>query len=180
MDMHAVYTARTIEVGECIEWQGRMLKSQAAQPNTPVAQTTAKGKSVHIIVARWVWEQEHGPIPPGTMIYRTCCNNRCVRGKHLAAGTLADVKAARRAAGQTRHKPSTKAAIQTGARKRPSTINTVEQARLVRDLVAAGKQDIEIAAETGVRPSTVKDIRLGRGWRECAPGSSVFNFKGVF
>lgn len=180
MDIAAVYAARTIEIGDCREWQGRMLKSQAEQPNTPVIQTTVNGKSLHIIVARWVWEQEHGPIPPGQMIYRTCCNNRCVRGKHLAAGTLADVKAARKAAGQTRHKPSTKAAIQTGARKRSGTVNTVEQARLVRDLVAAGKHDIEIAAETGVRLASVKDIRLGRGWRESAPGASVFNFKGVF
>lgn len=34
-------------------------------------------------VHRWVWSQNHGPIPPGAAVVRTCGNPLCVRPKHM-------------------------------------------------------------------------------------------------
>ena len=36
-----------------------------------------------VSVHRWVWELNHGPIPHGFMVGRTCGNRMCVKPSHL-------------------------------------------------------------------------------------------------
>ena len=174
-EIKAFIAARTVEVGDCLEWQGKMGRGSAKFPNTPIIPTRRDDKSMNLVVARLVWEAEHGPIPAGKLIYRACCNNYCVESAHLKCGTLADVKRARRAAGLTGHSPATIAAMTKGARSRAGIKNSVEKARAVRDLFAQGLHDNQIAEQTGVSRSVVSDIRRGRAWQEQCAGASVFN-----
>jgi hypothetical protein len=177
MSFAAEIAALTIEVGDCLEWQGKMGRGSSAMPNAPQIGKRVDGKSVNLLVTRLVWTAAHGPIPDGKKVYRTCCNNYCVALPHLALGTLADVKKARRAAGMTAHSPSALAALTKGARARSTTKNSIEKAREVRDLVAEGLHDSVISERTGVSRTVVSDIRLGRAWQEQCTGASVFNLR---
>lgn len=174
-EIRAIIASRSIEVGDCLEWQGKMGRGSAKSPNTPIIATRDGARKVNLIVPRLVWESEHGPIPSGKLIYRSCCNNYCIAGVHLKCGTLADVKRVRRAAGLTAHTPSTRAALTRGARSRANIVNDMDKARAVRALVADGLHDDEIAEQTGVGRSMVSDIRRGRAWKEQCAGASVFN-----
>lgn len=175
-DYTALIAARSAEVGECVEWLGKMGRGSAKSKNTPIIPTRIDGKSVNLVVARLVWAAENGPIPAGKLIYRACCNNLCIAGAHLKCGTLADVKRVRCKAGLTGHSPSTIAALTKGARNRVNVVNTIEKARAVRQLVAEGLHDDQIAEQTGVRRSMVSDIRRGKAWQEQCAGASVFSF----
>lgn len=174
-EIKAMVADRTVEVGDCVEWQGKMGRGSAKFPNTPIIATRRDGKAVNLVVARLVYESVHGAIPAGKLVYRACCNNLCVAAAHLKAGTLADVKRARRAAGLTAHSPAVIAALTKGARSRVNVVNTMEKARAVRTLVAEGLPDDAIAARTGVGRAMVSDIRRGRAWQEQCHGASVFN-----
>lgn len=175
----AEIAAKSVEVGECVEWLGKMGSGSAKFANTPLLGTRKDGRSVNLIVARLVYEAERGPIPSGKLVYRSCCNNRCIAAAHLRLGTLADVKRVRRAAGLTSHTPSTRAALTRGARSRVNVVNDMEKARAVRALVAAGLHDEQIAEQTGVRRCMVSDIRRGKAWQEQCAGASVFNLAGA-
>lgn len=171
----AEIAAKSVEVGECVEWLGKMGSGSAKGANTPLLGTRRDGRSVNLIVARLVYEAERGPIPAGKLVYRSCCNNRCIAAVHLRLGTLADIKRVRRAAGLTSHTPATRVALTRGARSRANVVNDMEKARAVRALVAEGMPDDAIAARTGVGRAMVSDIRRGRAWQEQCHGASVFN-----
>lgn len=175
IEIAALIATNSIEVGDCVEWQGYMGTGSAALPNTPIIPTHVDGKRKNIIVARYEWAEVNGPIPDGKMIYRKCCNNYCIARDHLKVGTLTDVKRVRKAAGHTAHSPATKATMTRLARSRASNVNTIEDARAVRSLVADGASDEQIAEQTSVSIRMVAEIRRGTAWREQCHGASVFN-----
>jgi hypothetical protein len=156
--------ARVVEIGECIEWQGKF----ACKGATPVVPffNREKRRTDNASVPRLIWERDHGPIPAGKLVYRTCCNNACVR--HLACGTRKDAMRARRKAGTTAHAPTTRITLTLAARRRANVSNSIEKARQVRQLAAASVKTDEIAQRTGVHPTMVAEIRQGRCWLEIA------------
>lgn len=170
-----VVAAKSIEVGDCLEWQGAMGCSGSA--SQPIIKTRRDGKPIEIYVARKVWELNRGPIPAGRIVYRSCCNNRCVGIDHLRLGRRGDAMRARKRLGLSKHSPSTIAALTVGIRKGPNVKYTIEAAREVRRLAANGLGTGEISAATGVHPDMVSDIRRGRAWRETAPVGSVFSWR---
>jgi hypothetical protein len=171
--------AQSVEVGECLEWQGPFGTGGTRQ--TPVIRQydPDKGYCTKSIVARLVYELTKGPIPEGKLVYRACCNHACVGAHHLKVGTLADKCAAYKKAGKTKHAPSTVAAITRGSRSRSNIKNSMEKARQVRLMVSQGKRDDEIAGLVDMHPEMVADIRRGRSWRESVTASSIFNMGGA-
>lgn len=156
--------AQAVEVGECLEWQGFF----ACKGVTPVvkARNMEKGQTENHSVPRLVWERAHGPIPAGKLIYRTCCNCNCVLLEHLAMGTRKDMFRARRKQGVNVHKQATILSITVAARRRASTKYSMDKAREVRSLKAAGLRHVDIAAQSGVSLAMVDDMVSGKSWRE--------------
>ena len=154
---------KAIEVGECLEWQGAF----GCKGATPIVKVRMPGKrhSSNVAVCREIWEAKNGPVPEGKLIYRKCCNNRCVNEEHLAAGTRQQWINNRKKFGQTKHKQTTKLKMTVAARQRANTVNTLEKAREVRALRGAMSQR-EIARLTGVSEAMVSDICGGSAWKE--------------
>lgn len=153
-----------VEVGGCLEWQGKFTCKGA----TPVvaAYDIESCRTENTAVPRMLWEAKNGQVPPGKLVFRTCCNRACVLEDHLACGTRKDWAKARKKAGATKHKPATLIALTLAARRRADIVNTMDKARAVRSLKAAGARVADIAAQTGVHPTMVAEIGQGRSWRE--------------
>lgn len=156
--------AKAVEVGDCLEWQGYM----ANHGTQPAIKMRLEGRrhTSNIPVPRLIWEAANGPLGPGRVVYRKCCNNSCVLLEHIAVGTRADWAKARKRAGVTKHKTATVIAITLSARRRPATLNSPELAAEVRQLRAAGVKRSAIAELTGVSPAMVAEISCGSAWRD--------------
>lgn len=161
-DLVARGMAEAVEVGDCLEWQGKMGNGKVV----PVVQSReGRTYSTDHSVPRALWEAKNGPIPEGMILYRKCCNNACVEMKHFAVGTRAEWVANRKKKGLTKHTAAHVAALTQGARKRAYTRNSLEKAREVRSLVGEHTYQ-EIAQQTGVSKAMVQDIAQGRAWKD--------------
>lgn len=160
--------AQAAEVGDCLEWQGPF----SCKGVTPCvkAKDPAKDPSTrrtdNFAVPRLLWAAANGPIPKGKLIYRTCCNNACVCMDHLRCGSRAEWARARKRAGTSKHSATALLHLTLAARRRANIFNTIEKAREVRSLAAVGLKTPQIAAQTGVHPEMVYEIRRGDAWRE--------------
>lgn len=163
--------ADAIEVGDCLEWQGSFM----CEGKTPIvkARNAETGQTQNLSVPRLLWERDHGPIPEGKLVYRHCCNNACVIDEHLRCGTRKDWAKARKRAGTNKHSAVAKLHLTLAARRRADVTGSMEKAREVRSLKAAGLRIADIAAATGVSPYMVEDIARGKSWREL--GASPFS-----
>lgn len=172
-DYSAIIAARTVEVGDCLEWTGRF--GVGGTSCVPIIKTRICGKATNVIVPRAVWEAANGPIPAGRIVYRHCCNDRCVRLEHLKCGKRGDQLRRRAALGLAGHMPSTRAAITRAARRNGKYSEA--QAAEVRALAAVGVRDDQISAATGVGLAMVADIRRGRAWATGVQAASVFAWR---
>jgi hypothetical protein len=163
--------AQCVEEGECLLWPGAMgVGTNRANPI--VKGILASGKANNLPVRRMVWEHRHGPVPAGKVVYRTCCQNRCLF--HLEAGPPGAPIRQRKKAGLSAHSPSARAALTSGARGRANAVNTPAQEHEVKRLVSEGLSNIEIFRLTGVSAAMVCKIRSGKCWATTVQGSSVF------
>ena len=156
--------AQTIEVGDCLEWQGEFM-CHGVTPSV-MARNTIKERTDNYSVPRELWIAAYGEIPAGRLVYRNCCNNACVLLDHLSIGTRKECGAVRRKAGTAKHNMATKLAITMAARNRAVTVNSMGKAREVRDLRAGKTSHADIALMTGVSSAMVSDICQGRRWVE--------------
>jgi hypothetical protein len=155
------------EVGDCLEWQGSMDHGK-----TPVVKTREfrNGRDVvlNITVGKLIWTKKNGPLKPGQIVYRKCCNNACVCEAHLAAGTHADKMSARKKAGATKHSTASVIKQTIAARAREQTKYSIDKAREVRSLLSEGLSQKEVSEQTGVSLDMVRQIGNGRSWRDTA------------
>lgn len=153
------------EVGNCLEWQGYM-----EHKTTPAIKTREirNGREivVNYMVAKLLWTKKNGPLKPGQIVYRTCCNNACVLDDHIKAGTRADLMAARKKAGVTKHSTATVIKQTMAARAREHTKYTMDQAREVRSLLSEGLTHQQVSDRTGVSMDMVRQMGSGRSWRD--------------
>ena len=116
------------------------------------------------LVHRWIWEQIHGPIPPGMVVMHRCDNPPCFRLDHLQLGTqkqnVADMIAKERQ-NFTRdhsHLAKYKGELASGAKL------TEAQVGVIRELIAEGLTRAEIGRRFGVHATTILRIANGKGW----------------
>jgi hypothetical protein len=173
VDWPAYVSERTVEVGECLEWTGRY--GCGSTSCVPTIKTRHAGLAVNLIVPRLAWLHLHDEIPNGRIVYRHCCNDRCVGC--LRIGRRGDQLRRRKALGLAAHMQSTRVALTRAARSRRTTKYSASQAAAVRELAALGVPDPLIVFATDVGPAMVADIRTGRAWTERAPAASVFAWR---
>jgi hypothetical protein len=160
----AIGMANAQEVGDCLEWQGTF-SNKGTQPTVKYRSGT-KTFSENLSVPKMLWERENGPVPEGKIVFRKCCNNACVLQAHIVVGTRKEWQKARKRAGATKHSPATIISLTIAARNRETTLNSTQRAQAVRELLAAGKKQEDVVAETGVSIHMVKDIGRNRSWRD--------------
>jgi len=164
-----------VEVGDCHEWTGSIDK---AKHNVgPIVSGRFNDERYKLTVPRLVWLAAGRPIPKGHTVYRTCCNRLCVALDHLACGPRGSALRHRGRVGLAKHMPSTIANLTRAARARPTTKYSLELARQVRELVAAGVSRADVAVQLNMTRCMVDEIARGDTWRESAPASSAFTWR---
>ena len=168
----AEITAQCVEVGDCLEWQGMMAGAGSGRRRSQPIYKRWNGRyNDSVSICREVWTIKRGPIPPGKIVYRTCCNDRCL--KCLAVGDPGAAHRLRKKLGLAAHTPAARAAITSGSRARSTAKYSIEIARNVRALAAEGLKNAEIVARTGLPLHAVSDMKT-RSWQDTSHASSVF------
>lgn len=165
-----------VEEGDCLMWQGPMGSGQRNKSQPVVRQYSAEKRyGERLAVRRLLWEAEHGPIPPGQIIYCTCGAHRCCG--HLAIGKRGAAHTCRAKLGLAVKTPAARAGAARGARKGANAKYSMEQARVVRELAAEGIPIPLICWAADVSESAASDMRSGRSWREQLGPASVFDWR---
>jgi hypothetical protein len=154
--------ARCVEEGECWMW---------AQGLNGAGHPVARHAGTSILVRRRAYELHHGRVPDGRShgLRMTCRNTRCVNPSHIEAVTRS--RLIREA------KPRAAEHYMTFVRARVAQGTTKLGFAAARAIRADLRSCIVVAAEYGVSPSLVTQIRRGEVWRDALPNSSVFHFR---
>lgn len=165
-----------VAIGECHEWTGPYAKVGRASTHTPRVRRRVDGKDRYINIPRLIWEKAHGPVRDGYIVYRTCCNHRCVKLQHLAAAPLGQHLKKYGQAGKL--KKSLMAWIKQVAKTREKSNCTPELAAKIREIRAAGGTRKEAEQATGLGKEQVKNIWYGSRWSQPTDQASatVFSF----
>jgi hypothetical protein len=98
-----------------------------------------------------------GPIPSGMMVCHKCDNPPCCNPDHLFLGT---------------HQENMADKMQKERQARGSGIGVAKliesQVLEIRDRLAAGERQVNVAARFGITQANVSIIKLKRGWRHMA------------
>lgn len=141
----AQYTVR--RPSGCLEWIGSNVDGYGQ----------TRINDINYLVHRKVYEEAHGPIPPGIEIMHKCDNPPCCELSHLVAGTHAGnmqdmLRKGRRGPGGVKGQRHHAAAL------------TEEQVELIR-LQKGEKLQRELAEEFGVSRRQIGKILDGSSWR---------------
>lgn len=99
-----------------------------------------------------------GEIPEGLFVLHRCDNPSCINPDHLFLGTHAENMADMRAKGRS------------VSDKRPRGENNVlaklteEAVRQIKQCLAEGQRNVDLAREFGVKPDTISNIKRGLSW----------------
>lgn len=155
------FEARIDRSGECWVWTGE---------RTATGHGRVRVNSRKVIVSRIVLEEKLGrPLLPGEVARHTCDNPPCARAEHLEVGSVADNNRDR----DERGRQVTPRGGRNGARTHPESRRgernprarlTPIGVRAIRDFVAHGYSDTQIAAQLGCSRGAVYHVRIGRTW----------------
>lgn len=134
---------------DCIEWPG-------SRGTHGYGQVRIDGQMR--LAHRVAWEREHGePVPSGHMVCHSCDNPPCVNPAHLFIRLPRDNSADMAAKDRS-----------TFGERNNTTWLTEDQVRQIRQLMASGTKQRDIAAKYGIGQQTVSAIATGRTWRRVA------------
>jgi hypothetical protein len=131
---------------ECWEWTG------SRHPRYPHGRLVVGGRAGRVHYAhRLAWLHWVGPIPPDLIVRHTCDNPPCCNPAHLLLGTQAD-----------------NTLDMVKRRRHGYTKLSLDDIRDIASRTVGGRGDGSInamAAEFGVHPQTITEIRHGRYFR---------------
>lgn len=131
---------------DCWPWTGKVTH------RAPVPRGHFSMRGRPYLASRVAWTIAHGPIPDGLFVLHRCDNGVCCNPAHLFLGTRSD---------------NSLDMIAKGRQARPRKLpDDVMRAMLAR--VAAGESSTVVAAEHGIRQSTLSNITHGRCRRALA------------
>ena len=146
-DAYARLMRRTRREGRCLVFTG-------ARAGNGYGKVRADGRQQ--LAHRVVWQHHHGSIPEGTCVLHHCDTPACVERAHLFTGSHADNSADMVAKKRQAH-----------GERNASAVLTPSQATAVRRLSARGHSQHELARRFGVWQTTIRDIVIGKSWKEC-------------
>lgn len=111
---------------------------------------------------RTAWELVNGPIPAGLSVLHSCDNPPCVNPAHLRVGTARDN--ASDAMARRRHFSPFRGQNQAGEQNRNARL-TAADVTVIRERVASGELQRNVAADYGITQSNVSHIARGKSWR---------------
>lgn len=139
---------RTQRQGECVVYTAGYRRSSGHR----LMSFRGKPTGVH----RIAWILEHGEIPEGLGVLHRCDVPNCVNTKHLFLGTSAENNADRDQKG--RH------VAPRGSRNGAAKLGEYQVIE-IRELLAQGLSQRDIAARYGVQQTTVWRIATRKGWK---------------
>lgn len=160
--------AKTVEVGDCMVWQGWTNKRGSAYVKYMGRQTQAVRLSY--LMSRGLEDSDI----KGLMTWASCGDKLCINPKHICCGTRSQWRAFRHSIGADKPKPSTIAKHMVNGRKPGKCKLTMEQVREIRESNETCK---EWAKRLMVHPDTVALARRGRTWAEAPTAASVFSWR---
>lgn len=103
---------------------------------------------------KFVYEREHGKVPPGLVVRHKCDNRRCINPEHLELGTQGD-----------NIRDMVERDRQPKGSERPSAKLTEEDVREIRKRLYAGETTCRLAEEYGVSQSVISEIKNWKKWK---------------
>jgi hypothetical protein len=183
-DLDGWLNDHTESVGDCMEWQfgmanGGSIPSMVLPRPLPIPPGHRMGR---VAVAKAVWEEVNKrTVPAGMCVYRRCQNPRCIAPGHLRLGKQADIGRARRINKTARRTQLDRMRIAHS--RRASSVIDMDIARQIRQHMGNtpyGQREAayqELASRHGISAKSIKNIALGRTWKETQLGSP---FAGLF
>jgi len=170
--LQQLFDERCVEVGNCIEWQGKM--NSGGHPMMSYLGKPTLVRRVAWCLARNLTLDDI----QGLRLWNTCANLRCINPACTRAGTYQAMHRALVAMGRTTASPVKRAAC---ARvKRAASNLTMDDARAIRAAAAQGALRKDLAAHYGKSDSLIDKIVSGQCWRETVlPGASIFSMGGA-
>jgi len=142
----------------CITSLGRVAKA-----SNGYSMVYDKNKKKNVKTHRWIFEQFFGEIPLGLVVMHLCDNRACTNIKHLKLGTqsenLSDMYAKKR--GGIRNLP-------TGESHHMTKL-TLTQVKSIKEIPYYRGLFFQKAREFGVSRPTIRNIYLGRTWKNKEP-----------
>lgn len=136
--------ARSVPVGECIEYMGHRDKDGYGT-------ISVRGRAIR--AHRLAYAQEHGPIPAGMVVRHKCDNPPCVKGEHLELGSNWDNQQDKVVRRRSTH-----------GEMNPGAVLTEGQVIAIYGEIEHGARTVDLAALFGVGLSTIARIRRREAW----------------
>lgn len=120
---------------------------------------TVEGRTIYAHIL--AYKLGNGPIPDGLHVLHKCDNPRCINPAHLEVGTRSKNMADCHARGRSRIPPTRKRGESNGSAKL-----TAEKVSIIRDGLAAGVTQRQLADRFGVSQTLISRINRQEIWND--------------